>query len=393
LRKLLVLAYYFPPCARSGVQRALRLAKYLPRHGWEPVFIAPERPHCRGRNDPELLRETEGARVYRVPDPMPFKDTTHFIARAARRLWNALASPDAHSLWAEGAAGLGIELARRERFSGVLATGYPFSSFVAAGKISRASGLPLLLDYRDPWTGNPAFRQNRALEARLLGSAAGVFCATRAQAEHISRIFGHEGKFRVFPYSYEPRPPVPPGDKLIIGFGGTSYDNLTPFKTFLLGLKDTPWEFIAHGALGGQLSRIADELGISERVRFSGFLPQEEYFRFLESCRAVLIADGFPDEMERRLVPGKFLDALSVGRPVLYVGLEGLLWEIILENRVGFAVRWDDPDGVRAALDSLANWGQKPVSVPGLEAGNVMELFVRDLNELLYGAPKSPPEL
>jgi hypothetical protein len=141
------------------------------------------------------------------------------------------------------------------------------------------------------------------------------------------------------------------------------------------------------------LSRIADELGISERVRFSGFLPQEEYFRFLESCRAVLIADGFPDEMERRLVPGKFLDALSVGRPVLYVGLEGLLWEIILENRVGFAVRWDDPDGVRAALDSLANWGQKPVSVPGLEAGNVMELFVRDLNELLYGAPKSPPEL
>jgi len=383
LKRLLILAYYFPPCARSGVQRALRLAKYLPRHGWEPVFIAPERPYCRGRNDPDLLRGVEGVRVYRVPDPMPFKDATHFIARAARRLWNAFAGADAHAPWAERAASLGIELARKERFSGVFATGYPFSSFVAGEKISRAAGIPLLLDYRDPWTGNPAFRQSPELEARLVSSATGIFCATRAQLEHISGLFGNREKFRVFPYSYEPRPWVMPGDRLLIGFGGTHYGNLNPFRTFLRGLRDTAWEFASHGALPGELARLAEELGISGRTSFSGFLPREEYFRFLESCRAVLVADGFPDEMERSLIPGKFLDALAVGRPVLYVGLEGLLWETILANRAGLAVRWDDPDGVKTALDRLANWGKSPVSLPALEAGNVMELFVRDLNELL----------
>ncbi|MEO0157549.1 MAG: hypothetical protein ABIM59_02355, partial [candidate division WOR-3 bacterium] len=105
--------------------------------------------------------------------------------------------------------------------------------------------------------------------------------------------------------------------------------------------------------------------------------------RFLESCRAILVADGFPDEMEKRLIPGKFLDALSVGRPVLYLGLEGLLWRIIQENRVGFPVRWDDPEGVVKALSELANWGGGPVSVPHLEATMVMRDFVKDIEAWL----------
>lgn len=383
MKKLLVLAYYFPPCARSGVQRALRLARYLPQHGWEPVFIVPERAYCRGREDPGLLKDVEGARVYRVPDPLPFKEAAHIIGRAARRAWNALKTPDAHANWAEGVAELGIKLARNEIFAGVLATGYPFSSFVAGEKIARAVGIPLFLDYRDPWTGNPAFRQNPRLEARLIRFATGVFCATEAQAEHISGLFGHREKFRVFPYSYEPRPFVPSPAALRIGFGGTCYGNLIPFRTFLLGLRDTIWEFVSHGALGPELAELAHSLGISGRVRFSGFLPHEEYFRFLQSCRAILVADGFPDEMEKKLVPGKFLDALSAGRPVLYVGLEGLLWRMIQENRAGFPIRWDDPDGVKAALDGLADREPAPVSVPDLEAGKVMEKFAGDLEGLL----------
>ncbi|MEO0146163.1 MAG: glycosyltransferase [candidate division WOR-3 bacterium] len=383
MKKLLVLSYYFPPCARSGVQRALRLAKYLPQHGWEPVFLAPKKAYCRGREDPALLKEIGPARVYRVPDPMPFKESVNLIGRAARRAWNALVAPDAHWPWASRAAELGIRLARDEGFSGVFATGYPFSSFVAGEKISSAARVPLILDYRDPWTGNPAFKQNPNLEAKLIGLATGVFCATESQAEHISSIFGHREKIKVFPYSYEPRPWVPAPENLVIGFGGTHYGNLTPFRTFLLGLKDTGWEFISHGALDRELVRLAEKLGISQRVKFYGFLPREEYFRFLESCRAILVADGFPDEMEKRLIPGKFLDALSVGRPVLYLGLEGLLWRIIQENRVGFPVRWDDPEGVVKALSELANWGGGPVSVPHLEATMVMRDFVKDIEAWL----------
>ena len=40
MKRLLMIAYHFPPLAgSSGVQRALRFARYLPEFGWEPVVL------------------------------------------------------------------------------------------------------------------------------------------------------------------------------------------------------------------------------------------------------------------------------------------------------------------------------------------------------------------
>ena len=41
-RRILLIAYYFPPLAGSGVFRPLRLARYLPRHGWDTTVVTVE---------------------------------------------------------------------------------------------------------------------------------------------------------------------------------------------------------------------------------------------------------------------------------------------------------------------------------------------------------------
>ena len=38
-RRVLVMAYYFPPMGLSGVQRTLKFVKYLPEFGWEPMVL------------------------------------------------------------------------------------------------------------------------------------------------------------------------------------------------------------------------------------------------------------------------------------------------------------------------------------------------------------------
>src|SRR5512140_2226213 len=38
-RKVLVIAYYFPPMGLSGVQRTLKFVKYLPAYGWQPTVL------------------------------------------------------------------------------------------------------------------------------------------------------------------------------------------------------------------------------------------------------------------------------------------------------------------------------------------------------------------
>jgi len=364
------------------VQRALRLARYLPGHGWEPVFIIPRRARCHGRYDPSLLEEVAGARAFPVSDPMPLKEQEGFPARAIRRLWNWAVWPDGHVAWARNAAAQGIRLSGEEKFDAIFATGFPFSAFMAGGKIAGTVDLPLFLDYRDPWTGNPGMKQMPEMEDRLIRGASGVFCATPAQVSHVSSLFGHEKKFATFFYSYEPRPYVPPpGGRFRIGFGGNAYNDRTPFETFFRALlaSGLDAEFVSHGNLGPGLGKTVRELGLAGRVRFLPFLGKEDYFRFLQSCHAVLVAHGIPRQTEAVVVGGRFLDALAVGRPVLYAGTPGVNWELVERNRAGRAVDREDEGGLGKALRELASWPPEPVSAPELEAGVVMQGFVREL--------------
>ena len=39
MKKVLIIAYYWPPAGGAGVQRVLKFAKYLPKFGWEPVIL------------------------------------------------------------------------------------------------------------------------------------------------------------------------------------------------------------------------------------------------------------------------------------------------------------------------------------------------------------------
>ena len=38
-KKLLLIAYFFPPFNTVGAIRAAKFAKYLPEYGWEPIVL------------------------------------------------------------------------------------------------------------------------------------------------------------------------------------------------------------------------------------------------------------------------------------------------------------------------------------------------------------------
>ena len=43
-KKVLIIAYYWPPAGGPGVQRWLKFTKYLPEFGIEPIVYVPENP-------------------------------------------------------------------------------------------------------------------------------------------------------------------------------------------------------------------------------------------------------------------------------------------------------------------------------------------------------------
>jgi len=39
MKNVLIVAYYFPPSGGPGVQRVLKMVKYLPAFGWNPIVL------------------------------------------------------------------------------------------------------------------------------------------------------------------------------------------------------------------------------------------------------------------------------------------------------------------------------------------------------------------
>ena len=71
MKRVLLITYDFPPAGGSGVQRATKFAKFLPRYGWKPVVLTTREGRVVAR-DPSLLADVVDTEVHRTLAPSYF---------------------------------------------------------------------------------------------------------------------------------------------------------------------------------------------------------------------------------------------------------------------------------------------------------------------------------
>jgi hypothetical protein len=180
MRRVLFIAYLYPPIANSGTRRSLSFANHLPDFGWEPLVLTVANPapkYC----DMALMAEIrQGTHVERVPT-VSRKLAEKFAAfagstRRARvtdglewRISSLLRVPDESAGWYPTAVRRGVELHRSMGFDAVYASGSPWTSFLVARAVAARTGCPYILDYRDPWrsTGTVEWDRQTAMQARF----------------------------------------------------------------------------------------------------------------------------------------------------------------------------------------------------------------------------------
>ena len=73
LKRVLIIAYYWPPAGGPGVQRWLKFSKYLPEFGWSPTVLVPDGA-AYPILDPSLEQDIpDGLKVIRVPIWEPYE--------------------------------------------------------------------------------------------------------------------------------------------------------------------------------------------------------------------------------------------------------------------------------------------------------------------------------
>jgi glycosyltransferase involved in cell wall biosynthesis len=146
LGNVLIIAYHFPPQAgSSGLLRSLKYCRYLPTFGWHPAVLT---PHARAY---EKIDENS---LNSIPADVPVirafaLDTKEHMGIGGRYL-RYMALPDRWVSWVLGGIPAGLRAVRVHK-TDVLYSTFPIMSAAVIGLgLQRLTGLPWVLDLRDP---------------------------------------------------------------------------------------------------------------------------------------------------------------------------------------------------------------------------------------------------
>jgi glycosyltransferase involved in cell wall biosynthesis len=174
LRNLLLVTYQFPPVGGSGVQRALKLASYLPRSGWRAHVVSAGHVHY-PLLDPTLTSGVDGeVAVHRTCglEPAgvaqvicrhlaPAGSASDWLGGVEDRLYwrldrmfGRLQLPETEMLWVPAAIRQARRLVDRHEIEAVVTTSPPNSAHLVGLSLRRRLGLPWVADMRDPILDN-----------------------------------------------------------------------------------------------------------------------------------------------------------------------------------------------------------------------------------------------
>jgi hypothetical protein len=146
LGNVLIIAYHFPPQAgSSGLLRSLKYCKYLPEFGWHPAVLTPH---------PRAYEKIDEKSLSSIPRDVPVirafaMDTKKHMGIGGRYL-RYMALPDRWVSWMFGGVPAGLRAVRDHKID-VLYSTFPIMSAALIGLwIQRFTGLPWVLDLRDP---------------------------------------------------------------------------------------------------------------------------------------------------------------------------------------------------------------------------------------------------
>ena len=369
-----MIAYFFPPEGNAGSYRPLRFVRHLATLGWRTSVISAE-PYRYERYDPDLVREvpkdTEIIRVrgrdpwlalqarriqrtqeilsaasmesvekLRTAQHRPFRSQIREIVRTAEALHYR---PDMAKPWIRPATKAAINLCKREQADVIWATAGPVSAWVVARQVWQQTGIPYVLDLRDPHGLNYYESDNRRPEwasrkvkrdmCQLFKGARAIAFLFDTVAEYYFRAFPgaiDPAKVHIIPNGYDGTiedTASPTGNKFTVLYTGTiaTYRYDTFLHALSLLKKSDPakaqsFHFKFVGEDMEDLAKKAATLGLSDIVETSGPTSYAEITRLQRKTHAFLVL-GRPSTIKgHELVAGaKLFNYLKIRRPILGV--------------------------------------------------------------------------
>jgi glycosyltransferase involved in cell wall biosynthesis len=362
MKKVLIIAYYFPPLGGSGVQRILKFVKYLPQYGWQPTVITVGNTGYYAK-DESLLKEIEqlNIRIIRTqssgPNAMLRKknDVIKMPKERTRRFLNFMSDiffiPDNKIGWKRYAVKAASDVIAKEKFDVIFATAPPVTDFLIGIELKKRFKIPVVVDYRDSWLSypfkffpTPLHRYIHYRKEKNVLHRSDMITVThrRVKEEILTRHkFLRHDDVNILSHGFDPEDLVvenpgllPHIEKMRITYSGMFYGNITPVY-FLHALakvfKENPplrgrIEACFVGLFRPEHINLINQLGMQNSVNLVGYLEHRESVRYLLASDVVWVM--MQDDWT---TPGKIFEYIGTRKKILGCMPKGYIRSIIDE--------------------------------------------------------------
>ena len=349
-KKLLYISAHFPPCAASGVFRTLGFIKNLVNYNWH-ISVLSIKNISEERFDPKLLKEVpENVEILRTGyfDPFFFKikvtksaysilgqnDSSSkkiFQKNDIKRSFSLIDSfsyllktPDSYVGWIPLALIKSIFLIKRPDI--ITATAPPFSSLILGVILKKIWNVPLVTDFRDPWTGNPfrvqrpmfSHRLDKILEKKVIINSDKIILNTDETKNLYCSLYpDFTNKMVVITNGFDERyleitpRQKPEKNKLWIVHVGSLYGTRSPKElaeaVSSLNSKDVRIDFYGSHTEDYSFKK-------SKTINFHGSISHDKAISTLKGADIVLVFGNCASSSTQ--IPAKLFEALGVGKNI-----------------------------------------------------------------------------
>ena len=438
-RRVLFIAYHFPPSSAVGGQRTANFSRYLPSFGWEPHVLTIQDKDI-DHLDPDRLRGLDHVQIHKVgvlPTPVGawkaarglFRgpaETTREVSDSSpvgdgatsgveslagklkRYLLSLLVLPDVHNGWIPSATLRALREVRRHRIEWIVTSCPPYSVHVIGLVVKSLTGRRWAADFRDPWmTGHPkamgpisalSRRIESWLERKVVEKADLVVFNTDRLRDAYRRRYAHVpgSKFVYIPngiaewHSTADGDPVEKYDVFTLSYTGSLYVGRSPEPIFQavthliqsgrLNPEDIRIKLVGQCRMleGVPMSSVIERYGLDSVVEVRDSVPQAEAAEIVRRSHLALL---FAPRLAFQ-IPAKVYDYFSVGTRILAITDEGATADLVRQTDTGATFATND---VGEIGEFIAKEMSAPRPADGKPSAELLRFDARTLTEELVG--------
>lgn len=344
MKRVLIVAYYFPPLGGIGSVRIASLAQHLERYGWRATVLAPASgAYFRDETlstevDVIRTRSIELSRVGKQLLRAGGTDVDAAEVAGARAALKAVARryiyfPDAQIGWLPPALVEARRRVHRGEFDAIFSSSFPITAHLVARRLQHRLNIPWIAEYRDPWSAmlpasSPILGRAQRLEAEIARDATALVTVSPSWARMFEQAWGRKVHVIRNGHDGAPADDESADPRFTLAYLGTYYPQTQDLTALWRAVADLnrPGRRVVDAVrlIGTRQSPLMEELenaGIGDLAEPTGYLAHHQAQSELARASALVVAGPRDDRaVLRGHVVAKLSEYLATRKPIIYVG-------------------------------------------------------------------------